>query len=115
MIDTGLCTGGTCVVVMDVAAMGMAIVPIVEVLEWGRMGLRCALGGITATTTVECHAIALVVSATIIVASVGSVSTAAIVGATITAAGLSLLALVLLLATPASLCSTILVVLLWVL
>jgi hypothetical protein len=36
VINTGLCTGGTCVVVLDVAAMGMAIVPIVEVLEWGR-------------------------------------------------------------------------------
>jgi hypothetical protein len=45
VIDTGLCTGGTCVVVMDVAAMGMAIVPIVEVLEWGRRG-QSALGGI---------------------------------------------------------------------
>ncbi len=38
MIDTGLCTSGTCVVVMDVATMGMAIVPIVEVIEWGRRG-----------------------------------------------------------------------------
>ncbi len=36
VIDTGLCTGSACVVVMDVAAMGMAIVPIVEVPEWGR-------------------------------------------------------------------------------
>jgi hypothetical protein len=33
LIDTGLCTGGICVVVMDVTAMGKAIVPIVEVLE----------------------------------------------------------------------------------
>ena len=38
VIDTGLCTGGACEVVMDVAAMGMAIVPIVEFLEWGRRG-----------------------------------------------------------------------------
>jgi hypothetical protein len=36
VIDTGLCTGGACVVDIDVAAMGMAIVPIVEFLEWGR-------------------------------------------------------------------------------
>jgi hypothetical protein len=36
VIDTGLRTGGTCVVVMDVAAMGMAIVAIVEFLDWGR-------------------------------------------------------------------------------
>ncbi len=93
MIDTGLCKGGTCVVVMDVAAMGMGIVPIVKVLEWGRRGLRCALGGIIATAAIEGHAAALVVSATIIVASVESVSTAAVVGATTAAAGLSLLAL----------------------
>ena len=36
VIDTGLRTGGACVVVMDVAAMGMAIVPIVEFLEWAQ-------------------------------------------------------------------------------
>ncbi len=36
MIDTGLRTGGACVVVIDVAAMGMAIGPIVEYLVWGR-------------------------------------------------------------------------------
>jgi hypothetical protein len=34
VIDTGLCTGGACVVVMDVAAMGMTIVPIVEFVDW---------------------------------------------------------------------------------
>ncbi len=36
VIDTGLHTGGACVVVMDVAAMGMAIVSIVEFLEGDR-------------------------------------------------------------------------------
>jgi hypothetical protein len=36
VIDIGLCTGGACVVVMDVAAMGMVIVPIVEFLDWGQ-------------------------------------------------------------------------------
>jgi hypothetical protein len=36
VIDTGLCTGSTCMVVMDVTAMGMAIVSIVEFLDWGR-------------------------------------------------------------------------------
>jgi hypothetical protein len=35
VIDIGLCTGGACVVVMDVAVMGIAIVLIVEFLEWG--------------------------------------------------------------------------------
>jgi hypothetical protein len=34
VIDIGLHTGGPCVAVMDVAAMGMAIVPIVEFLDW---------------------------------------------------------------------------------
>jgi hypothetical protein len=36
VIDTGLRKGGTCVIVMDVASMDMAIVPIVEFLDWGR-------------------------------------------------------------------------------
>ncbi len=36
VIDTGLHKGGACVVVMDVTAMGMAIVPIVEFLDWGQ-------------------------------------------------------------------------------
>ncbi len=35
VIDTGLCTGGACVVDMDVTAMSMAVVPIVEFLDWG--------------------------------------------------------------------------------
>jgi hypothetical protein len=35
VIETGLRTGGTCVAVTDVAAIGMAIVPIVEFLDWG--------------------------------------------------------------------------------
>jgi hypothetical protein len=34
VIDTGLRTGGACVVIMDVTAMGMAIVLIVEFLDW---------------------------------------------------------------------------------
>jgi hypothetical protein len=38
VIFTWLCTGGTCVGAMDVAAMGMAILPIVELLEQGRGG-----------------------------------------------------------------------------
>ena len=75
------------------------------------------MGGITATAAVEGHAAALAVSAaiTVTVASVESISTTAVVGATTTATGLSRLALFLLLAMPATLCSTILVVLLWVL
>jgi hypothetical protein len=78
-------------------------------------GWRCALGGITAIATINGHAAAIVVYATITVASVEFVSTAAVVGATTATAGLSLLALVLLLAMPAALCLTILVVLLWIL
>jgi hypothetical protein len=35
VIDTGLRTGGACVVIMDVATMSMAIVSIVEFLDWG--------------------------------------------------------------------------------
>jgi hypothetical protein len=37
VIDTRLRTGGACVVVMDVAAMGMgmAIVPVNKFLDWG--------------------------------------------------------------------------------
>ncbi len=54
MLFTGMCAGGTGVGVMDVAAMGMAIVPIFEPLEWGRGGLRRARGrdGIIATAAV---------------------------------------------------------------
>jgi hypothetical protein len=100
---------------MDVPAMGIAIVPIFELLEWGRRGLICALGGIIATAAVEDYAAALIVSATATVASVESDSTTTVVGATTAAAGLSLLALVLLLAMPAATRLTILVVLLWVL
>ncbi len=101
--------------VMDVAATGMAIVPIFEPLEWGSGGLRCALGGIIATAAVEGHAAALIVSTTATVASVESVSTAAVVGAPTAANCLSLLALVLLLATTAATCTMICAVLLWVL
>jgi hypothetical protein len=115
VVDTGLWAGGTCVTAMDVAAMGMAIVPIFEPLEWGRQGLRCALGGMIATATVEGHSTALIVSGTTTIASVESISTTTIVGVATAAAGLSLLALVLLLATVAAPCSTILVVLLWIL
>jgi hypothetical protein len=113
VIDPKLCTADTCVVGMDVTAMGMAMVPIVEVFEWERRGWRCAMGEITATAAIEGHATALVVSTTIIIASVESVSTTAIVGATTAAAGLSLLVLILLLAKLVALCLTILVVLLW--
>ncbi len=78
---------------MDVAAMGVAIVPIFKPLEWGRRGLRCALGGIIATTAIEGHAAALVVPATIAIAFVESVLPAAIVCTTTATTGLSLLAL----------------------
>ncbi len=73
------------------------------------------MGEITAAATVEGHTAALVIPATIAVASVESVLTAAIVGATTAAAGLSLLTLVLLLAMLAASCLTLLVGLLWVL
>jgi hypothetical protein len=36
VIETRLRAGDACVVVMDVATMGMAIVPIVEFLDWDR-------------------------------------------------------------------------------
>ncbi len=72
------------------------------------------MGGITATAAIEGHTNALVIPATIAIASVESVFPAAVVGATTAAAGLSLLALVLLLATLAVSCSTLLVDLLWV-
>ncbi len=63
----------------------------------------CLAGGIIATATIEGHSAALIVSGTVtVVASVESVSSAAVVGAATAAAGLSLLALVLLLATPAA-------------
>ena len=54
MLFNGLCAGGASVGVMDVLAMGMAIVPIFEPLEWGRGGLRRARGrdGIIATAAV---------------------------------------------------------------
>jgi hypothetical protein len=70
LIFTGLCADGTCVGAMDVTTMGMAIVPIFEPLEWGRGGLRHALGGIVATAAIEGYAAALIVSATATVASV---------------------------------------------
>ncbi len=71
--------------------------------------------GITATVAVEGCTAALVIPATIVVASVESVLPATVVGATTAAAGLSLLALVLLLVTLAALYSMSLVGLLWVL
>ncbi len=73
------------------------------------------MGEITATAAVEGHATALAIPATVAVTSVESVLPAAIVGATTTATGLSLLDLVLLLATLAALCLMPLVGLLWVL
>jgi hypothetical protein len=114
VIDTRLCTGSACVVVMDVVAMGMAIVPIVEFLDWGRR-VCGALGGITATAAIKGHAATFVIPATIAVASVESVLPTAFVGAITATAGLSLLTLVLLLATLVASCSTTLVGLLWVL
>ncbi len=114
MIDTGLRTDGPCVVVMDVATMGMTIVPIVEFLDWGQR-VWGALGGITATAAVEGHTAALVIPTTFAVASVESILPAAVVGATTLAAGLSLMALVLLLATLAASCLMSLVGLMWVL
>ena len=71
------------------------------------------MGGVTATAAVECAA--RVSSATGAVASKEFISPAFIVGATTVAAGLSLLALVLMLATLAALCLTSLIGLLWVL
>jgi hypothetical protein len=113
VIDTRLRTGGTCVVAMDVAAMGMAIVPIVEFLDWGWR----VWGRIAATTTIEEHAAALVTPTTIAIASVESyLPTAIVVAATTTAtAGLSLLDSVLSSAALAALCSTTPFGLLWVL
>ncbi len=116
MLFNGLCAGGASVGVMDVSAMGMAIVPIFEPLEWGMGGLRQARGGIIATANVEDHATTLIVFATATIASVESVSTATIFGATTAANWLFLLALVLLLATTTAMRATILdVLLLWVL
>jgi hypothetical protein len=108
VIDNGLHTDDACVVVMDVAAMGMAIDPIVEFLDWGRR-VCGALGGIAATAAIEGHAAALVIPPTIAVDSVESVFPAAFVGATTATAGLSLLDMVLLLATLATVCLTTLV------
>jgi hypothetical protein len=73
------------------------------------------LGGITATATIEDHTAALVIPATIAIAAVESVLPTAVVGANTATAGLSLLALVLLLATLVALWSKFLVGLLWVL
>jgi hypothetical protein len=67
---------------MDVAAMGVAIVPIFEPLEWWSGGLRRALGGIIAPIAIEGHAAAQIVSTTATVASVESVSSTTVVGAT---------------------------------
>ncbi len=114
VMDTGLRTGGAHVVVMDVATMGMAIVPIVEFLDWG-WRVRGALGGMIATAAIEGHATALVVPPTVAIASVKYILPTTIVGGTSAAAWLSLLALVLLLATLAALCLMPLVSLLWVL
>jgi hypothetical protein len=83
----------------------------------GKEGSKCLGWDITANTAVEGHAIALVTPTFVAVASVESILIPAVVGATTTATGLSLLvlALVLLLATLAVSCSMTLVVLLWVL
>jgi hypothetical protein len=115
VIDIGLRTGGACVAVMDAAAMGTAIVSIIEFLDWG-WRVWGALSRITANAAVEGHAPALVITATIAVAvALESVSPAANVAATTASAGLSLLALVMLLAKMATVCSTTLAGLLWVL
>jgi hypothetical protein len=114
VIHTGLCSGGACVVVMGLTAMDMAIVPIVEFLDW-RWRVSGALGKTVAISAVEGHTTALGIPAILAVASVESILPAAIVGATTAAAVLSLLALVLLLATLAASCLTSLVGLLWVL
>ncbi len=70
---------------------------------------------ISPTATIEGHATALVIPATVAIASVEYIFLDAIVGATTAAAGLSLLALFLMLATLAAMCLMFLVVLLWVL
>ncbi len=71
------------------------------------------MGGVTATTAVECAAGFSPMTG--VVASVESILPTSIVGATTATARLPLLALVLLLATLATLCSTSLISLLWVL
>ncbi len=71
------------------------------------------MGGVTATAAVECAA--RVSPVTGVAASVESVLPASIVGAATAAAGLPLLALVLLLATLTASCLTSLIGLLWVL
>ncbi len=73
------------------------------------------MGEITTTAAIEGLTAALVIPATIVVASVESVLPAAVVGAITAAAGLPLLALVLSLATLAASSLTSLVGLLWVL
>jgi hypothetical protein len=111
-----LCADGTSVGVVDVASMGVAVVPIFELLEWGRGGLRRARCGIIATAAIEFYATALIVSATTAVAFVESGTTAAVVGNMTASNWLSLLALALLLATMATVRLTLLVMLLlWVL
>ncbi len=110
--------GGTGVVVVNVAPMGVAVIPIFEPLNKGRVELRCARSGIIATAsvgiaaTIGISAAALVVSATASAAIVVSTTTAAVVVATTAANGLSLLALALLLAMTATTCSMILAMLL---
>ncbi len=107
---------------VDVAPMGVGVTPILELLDWGRGGLRYARDGITATGAVGRAAAAIKISATALIVSatpaaiVVSTTTTGVVGAMTAADSLSLLALALLLVTMAAACSTILaVLLLWVL
>jgi hypothetical protein len=109
---TGLRAGGTGVGVVDVAPMGVAVVPVFEPLERGRGGLRCARGGIIVTAAIEIQATTLIVSATASIAFVESPTTAALGGNRTAANWLSLLALALLFATRATACSAILALLL---
>ncbi len=110
--------GGTGVIVVNVAPMGVAVIPIFEPLNKERVELRCARSGTIATAsvgiaaTIGISAAALVVSATAPAAIVVSTTTAAVGVATTAANGLSLLALALLLAMTATTCSTILAMLL---
>ncbi len=106
---TRLQTDGTGVGAVDVAPMGVAVIPFFEPLGWLRGGLRCARVGITATavvgisaTAVKTSAAHLIVAATNAAAIVGSATTTAIVGCHTATDWLSFVALALLLARMAA-------------
>jgi hypothetical protein len=47
LLLTGARAGGSGVVVINVAPMGVAVFPIFELLDWGRGEIECARGGIS--------------------------------------------------------------------